>query len=195
MLLSWRRKALAAIIALVTRLLLRTLRVEYAGPLLVGGGVVAFPHGEQLPLLLLRPHGPLMAPISLSRDGALQVEVMRWFNISAARGSSSQGALSALRGLDRHLRVKGAFVLIAVDGPRGPRLHAQPGAAALARRASRPLWLCRAHCDRAIRLKSWDHFLIPLPFSRLILTTHLISAPPHEVSLHSALQARLYEIS
>ena len=165
--------ALGWSIAQVARLWLWTLRYEAEGSSLDESGVVAFLHGEQLPLLLHRPrHLPLIAPISLSRDGDLQVVVMRQFGVEAARGSTSRGALSAMRALSRWMRRRGGVALIAVDGPRGPYGSVSPGAPYLARRFGLPYWVCRVQCSRAIRLSSWDRFLIPWPFSRVrVITT------------------------
>ena len=185
-------RLLAKLIAALIKLWLKTLRVERKGPPLGPWGVVAFLHGEQLPLLLLRPiESALFAPISLSRDGTLQAEVMRHFNVSAVRGSSSRGALRALLGLERHLKGSDDVVLlIAVDGPRGPYGEPKPGAAHLALRANAPLWFCRAHCAKAWRLKSWDRFCLPRPFSRVSFNVTPLSPSAHstQASLHELLR-------
>ena len=159
-------------IVTVIKCLLRTLRVTREGEVLSGGGVVAFLHGEQLPLLLQLPTGQRITPISRSSDGELQTYVMSRFQVEAVRGSSSRGGLRVLRELYRHMQVRPQlFTLIAVDGPRGPYGHVHPGAVHLSTRLERPLWLCRARCDRAWRLKTWDRFLIPKPFSNIHITT------------------------
>ena len=165
-------RALGWVIAQVARAWLWTLRYESEGDPLDESGVIAFLHGEQLPLLLHRPRQfPLIAPISLSRDGDLQVVIMRRFGIDAARGSTSRGALSALRALTRWMKRQRGVALIAVDGPRGPHGSVSPGAPYLARRLGVPYWVCRVRCTHAIRLSSWDRFMIPYPFSRVRVTT------------------------
>ena len=196
---GWRRRALAWLIVTVVKLLLRTLRVTREGPSLCGGGVVAFVHGEQLPLLLHLPMGPAVTPISLSADGQLQTVVMSRFKIKSVRGSSSRGGLSALRQLRAMMLAQGElFSLIALDGPRGPYAEPKPGAAYLAATLNKPLWLCRARCDRAWTLNTWDQFMIPKPFSHVHITTQLLtpvvqtaSEPRSYRQLHQSLRATL----
>ena len=174
------------------RLLLKTLRVTYIGDSINQTGVVAFLHGEQLPLLLNRPASlPLVSPISLSSDGELQVKIMRHFRVEAIRGSTSRGALSALRGLLRWLKQERGVALIAIDGPRGPYGHISPGAMYLARRLELPLWCCRVECTRAISLSTWDRFLIPLPFSSITIITH--RCDPYQESVSNFLNCSTIE--
>lgn len=172
-----RRSALSWLIACAVKLLLKTLKVSREGPSLEGGGVVAFLHGEQLPLLLQLPSAPRVTPVSLSADGALQALIMARFQVDVVRGSSSRGALRLLRELYRRMtQSPELFTLVAVDGPRGPYGVAHPGAAYLASQTGRPLWLCRVSCDRAWVLKTWDRFIIPAPFSSVHITTTQIQA-------------------
>lgn len=183
-----RARLLGWMIARVARLWLWTLRYEAEGDSIDASGVVAFLHGEQLPLLLHRPLSfPLIAPISLSRDGDLQVIVMKYFQIEAARGSTSRGALSALRELRRWMRSRRGVALIAVDGPRGPYGSVSPGAPYLARALETPYWVCKVSCSRSLRLSSWDRFLIPLPFARVLVKTTLCE--PSVESTQSAFEA------
>jgi lysophospholipid acyltransferase (LPLAT)-like uncharacterized protein len=67
---------------------------------------------------------------------------------------------------------------ITADGPRGPAFHAKPGVAQLANSVASPTgdstgtWVGCFYAlpDRAWQLKSWDRFLIPKPFSRVVIT-------------------------
>ena len=106
--------------------------------------------------------------VSRSGDGDLLAEILGDYGYALIRGSSSRGALSAVRAGLRALN-HGKMVAIALDGPRGPAHVAQPGAEALARRHGVPLVLTTVRA-RGIRLNTWDHFLIPLPFSRVHLS-------------------------
>ncbi|MCB9522353.1 MAG: DUF374 domain-containing protein [Myxococcales bacterium] len=143
-----------------------TLRVQRCGPPFEGPGVIAFWHGDQLPLLAIRP-GDAVAPMSLSRDGRLQARVMAAFGVRDVAGSSSRGALAAARGLRRQV-AGGAVALVAVDGPRGPARVAKPGAAWLARHVGCPLWPVAVDAV-GWRLRAWDRFLLPRPFSRVVV--------------------------
>lgn len=162
---------LAKPIMIIIKLLLKTLRYRAIGAPISEAGVIGFLHGHQLPLLLHRPRGHLVTPISRSVDGELQVCVMRYFGVDHVRGSSSRGALTALRGLTKALKA-GSTLLIAIDGPKGPYGIPKRGATSLAFRHKTPFWFCHVRCSSAITLKTWDRFCIPLPFSKVIVCTH-----------------------
>ena len=156
----------------IIKLLLKSLRIKRYGPT-INGGVVLFPHGEQLPLLLARPNQPLLTPVSWSKDGELQASIMPQFGINVTRGSSSKGGFKALRQCVNALK-KNHTILIAADGPRGPRGTSKLGFTLLLKKTKCPLWICRAVCKYSIRLKTWDRFMIPLPFTMVELYTEKI---------------------
>ncbi|MBV8970343.1 MAG: lysophospholipid acyltransferase family protein [Verrucomicrobia bacterium] len=106
---------------------------------------------------------------SASRDGAFLAEVARHFKIGAVRGSSSRRGVAAF--LDLTNKVEQGFdIAITPDGPRGPRYHLHPGGILLAQRSQLPLMLLVAEFSSCWRLKSWDGFIIPKPFSEVIVT-------------------------
>jgi len=102
---------------------------------------------------------------SRSRDGELMARFVRRFGLETVRGSSSRGGAPAVRALAAALRA-GDDVVLAPDGPRGPRHRVQPGLAALAALSGAPVVpLAFAACP-ARRLHSWDAMMIPAPFAR-----------------------------
>lgn len=184
---------LAWFISRVVQILLKTLTISQEGDRLEGGGVIAFLHGEQLPLLVHLPLAPCITPISLSKDGELQFHIMKSFGIEAVRGSSSRQGLSALRELRRKmLQNPQQFTLIAIDGPRGPYAIAHRGASYLASHLQKPLWFCKVSCHQSWELKTWDRFVIPKPFSTIHIRTKRISRPfDTQQMLHENLQSCL----
>lgn len=104
--------------------------------------------------------------VSKSVDGALAARVAARLGYHVVRGSSSRGAVAALRELMRRLR-SGHSVVLATDGPRGPRRLERAGANALARLASARLVQVEVAASPALRLPTWDRHLIPLPFARV----------------------------
>lgn len=106
---------------------------------------------------------------SASRDGEVVAHAMRVFGLGAVRGSTSRRGVAALVGLLRVLRA-GSDVCITPDGPKGPRYQVQPGVVKLASSAAVPLVLINVQYSSAWRLKSWDRFVIPKPFSRVELS-------------------------
>lgn len=65
---------------------------------------------------------------------------------------------------------RGRAVAIVPDGPRGPCYRLQPGAIKLAMDQGVPLICVSWEVNRCWRLKSWDGFIIPKPFSKLRVT-------------------------
>ena len=97
---------------LLLRLLYTTLRVSVQGDRPQPGSLIAFSHGEQLCLYGGVPAGSVVAPVSLSRDGDIQVGVLSCFGITSIRGSSSKNALSLTRALYRSLNTGSCALLL-----------------------------------------------------------------------------------
>jgi lysophospholipid acyltransferase (LPLAT)-like uncharacterized protein len=111
-------------------------------------------------------HGRFATVASDSRDGELIAQVLERIGFLVARGSSTRGGLKALKQLRRYME-EGRIGVITVDGPRGPRRKPKEGAVYLSQRAGALLVPVRAHCDSVhVFQKTWDHFQVPMPFSR-----------------------------
>jgi len=83
------------------------------------------------------------------------------------RGSSTKGGAKGV--LEMVKTGRNHDLAITPDGPKGPRYKVQPGAAYLASRAGIPLIPMTNSAKSAWVLKSWDSFMIPKPFSRVIV--------------------------
>ena len=111
------------------------------------------------------------APVVLasrSRDGEMVARFVARFGLTVVRGSSSRGGGTALRTLVAAIR-NGSDVAVVPDGPRGPRKQLQPGVVALAALTGAPVVPLAVGARPARRLRSWDRFLVPLPFARCVL--------------------------
>lgn len=120
----------------------------------------------------LRNHYPKEKGVvltSASRDGELLAAVMRCFGLEAARGSSSRRGSTALMELRRWLD-KGYHAIITPDGPRGPRYRLGQGVVFLSQKTGVPIVPVHVNFTRFVTLKSWDRFMIPIPFSRVDVT-------------------------
>lgn len=138
---------------------------------------------------------PVCALISTSRDGGWLAAFFQLAGLRAVRGSSSKGGYDAARGLVAALR-SGCDAGITPDGPRGPRYSFKPGAVVVARRAGAAVLLVGGRFHSSWRLRSWDGFCVPRPFSRVEVTCEYFS--PNQVAHQSAtetLAARLRVIS
>jgi lysophospholipid acyltransferase (LPLAT)-like uncharacterized protein len=92
----------------------------------------------------------------------------------------------------------GAHAGITPDGPKGPALVFKPGAISLSRLSRRPFLLLGINYHSCHRLRSWDRFALPLPFSRVDITLVPESMPAEgecDEAVAARLQARLREIS
>jgi lysophospholipid acyltransferase (LPLAT)-like uncharacterized protein len=123
----------------------------------------------------------LVVLTSPSRDGAYLAEFVRNFRMGAVRGSSSRRGAAALLHLTRRIEEQ-YDICITPDGPRGPRYQLQPGALLLAQRAGIPLMPFLIEYSSYWRLKSWDGFAIPKPFSQVTVTLLPLITVPSDLS-------------
>src|SRR4029079_1326455 len=73
---------------------------------------------------------------------------------------------------------QGVPMAFSLDGPKGPRYKAKPGAPLLAKKTGNPLMPFVVECRHFFRLKSWDRMQIPRPFTKV----RVIIAEPIYVS-------------
>jgi len=123
-------------------------------------------HGELLVCVFANGHRGMSAMVSEHSDGEIIAQVMESWGYNNVRGSSSRSAGRALLGMVRELK-EGRSFAITPDGPRGPAGVIQQGILLAAVRAGVPIVTARAEAPRAWRMKSWDRFLIPKPFSKV----------------------------
>jgi lysophospholipid acyltransferase (LPLAT)-like uncharacterized protein len=129
--------------------------------------------------------------ISPSFDGELIARTVEWLGFYPVRGSSSRGGAAGLRNMERAYR-DGHRCAITADGPRGPAMVAKPGTAQLAHLVDSPVGVFYAVPERAWVLKTWDGFLIPKPFSRVVFTWPA-EIPKSDPDLQTATQRALDE--
>jgi Uncharacterized protein conserved in bacteria len=106
---------------------------------------------------------------SPSRDGEILAQVMAQFRMGAIRGSSSRRGSRALMECTDWLK-SGGDLAVTPDGPKGPRYKLGPGLILLAQTTGARILPMHVKFSRALTLKSWDGFRIPLPFSRVDVT-------------------------
>lgn len=113
---------------------------------------------------------------SANFDGRWAGKVIEWLGYGVAHGSSTRGGLRGLAVMEQRL-AEGLDVGFTVDGPRGPRFVAKPGPIMLARNSGCPVLAFTVGLERARTFqKAWDHFQLPMPFSRAV---NLLAPPIH----------------
>jgi lysophospholipid acyltransferase (LPLAT)-like uncharacterized protein len=173
--LTIREQALAFLIYSALKILSATWRVSLTAPLPKTEAPVIFCLWHNRLALCMKAyekfgkaHWPapgLAALISASKDGALLARVLRYFRVTAVRGSSSRRGRQALLELTSRIE-EGLNAAITPDGPKGPKYRVQEGVIALAQVTGAPILPISFRVHSKWSLRSWDAFQIPKPFAR-----------------------------
>lgn len=112
---------------------------------------------------------PMSMLTSASKDGALLATVAKDYGMRAVRGSSRRRGVAGFMDMVRELK-DGCSMCITPDGPKGPIYKSHPGVIKLASVSGLPIVPVRISYSSCWRIKkAWDGFVIPKPFSRVIL--------------------------
>lgn len=103
---------------------------------------------------------------SPSGDGEIIAQACSDFKLKPVRGSSSRRGAQAMVELAKYVQ-SGHDIGITPDGPRGPRYHMNMGVIKLAQLTGGKLMPVHMRFEKAYRLKTWDEFILPMPFSRV----------------------------
>ena len=201
---SWRARALIEFGYALFRLWAKTLRFQLEDPH-NGVGLVrdrpvifAIWHNR---LLMLPPPFDRWFPtrqsiglISASRDGDLVSILIERSGYGTIRGSTSRKGVIALRQLVEALAA-GSNVLFTPDGPRGPVYEVSPGVIFVAQKSGAPIVPLHPEYSSCWRLKSWDRFCVPRPFStvRFIIGAALHVEPTMDAAQFEAERLRLQD--
>jgi hypothetical protein len=193
---GWKVAAISLLAATFIRGLRATLRLRYQGDERIREWerkgthfILAFWHRH----LLLMPyayHGKKISVlVSQSKDGELIARTVARLGIDSSRGSSSRGGIAGMRSLLRKA-AEGWDIAFTPDGPRGPLREVQPGVILAAASTGLPILPVAIAASRAKLLRSWDRFLVPLPFS----TVHVVYGEPLIVERRGDLEAAAAEL-
>jgi lysophospholipid acyltransferase (LPLAT)-like uncharacterized protein len=127
----------------------------------------------------------LAAMVSASRDGGFLSSILDCFGVRPVRGSTSRRGRQALLELTTCAE-EGYDLAITPDGPRGPCYMVQDGVIAMAQLTGLPIIPVSYNLGWKIRVKSWDRFQIPLPFSRC----EMIYEKPIRVTREASVEER-----
>ncbi len=106
--------------------------------------------------------------ISASVDGEVPAAIARSWGAEVVRGSAKESAGLALRDALAMMK-RGVSVVTMSDGPRGPKFEVKTGTVMMARMGNAPMVPIVCAASRAWTMKTWDSFMIPLPFARIAL--------------------------
>lgn len=179
--------------AAIIRLTHRTTRWKWEGRDVLQGVIdrrepviYAFWHSRILMMCPLMQESPLPIRVLVSnnRDGEIISRVVQRFGHDTIRGSTrnpkktkQKGGGAALLEMLRHLAESGSAA-ITPDGPRGPRCKAQIGASVLSAQSGLPVIPLAYSTSRGKVMRSWDRFLLALPFGRGAYVVGAAIPPP-----------------
>lgn len=155
-----------------------------------GRALIALWHESTGVLLCHHRRRNFHSTASFSFDGELAARTVSYFGAECVRGSSSQGGSLALDQLEEALHRGVRAAGLTMDGPRGPRRVAKPGLAILAARTQTCIVPNAVAATRCTRLRSWDRFLIPKPFGRIIVAFGPPIPPPADTSAEAIEETR-----
>jgi len=111
---------------------------------------------------------PISIMISQSRDGELIAKIADMLGYNPVRGSSSRGGRKALNEICE-MAFQGYKIGHIVDGPRGPFGVVKPGLVKIAQYSGMPILPTIISSEKKWIFNSWDRFMVPKPFSRVIV--------------------------
>jgi hypothetical protein len=170
---------------------------EGVSPLIGGAGagaeIFCFWHQCVLPCAIYyrKTHATIL--ISRSFDGELITRTLALFGFHAVRGSSSRSAREGLLGLKDVIEL-GRPAIFTADGPRGPIYQTKMGPIKLAQMTGARIGAFHLEPERAWTMKSWDRFLVPMPFTRIAVSWAQWTEVPRDLS-HDEFEAKREELN
>ncbi len=133
--------------------------------------VVSTWHGRLLCIGLVarrRLGGSLVAFNSPHLDGKMLAWLHGWIRVKTIYGAPNKNPERGMMNLLKYTRNKPSDLLMTPDGPRGPRQRVKRGVIAFSKLSGSPIIPVGFAPKKGWMLKSWDRFIFPMPFSKLI---------------------------
>jgi len=115
--------------------------------------------------------------ISPSVDGEVPAKIVESWGAVAIRGSSNRTGARALKDMYNTIVKDKVSPVTTSDGPTGPIHEFKQGAVMLAQLTQSPMLPIAYMASRYWESKSWDKFIIPKPFSRIVIAV----GEPHRI--------------
>ncbi len=132
--------------------------------------------------------------ISQSFDGELIARTLGLLGYGSVRGSSSRGGAAGLMAM-REVLERGEPVVFTADGPRGPIYQTKIGPVKLAAMSGEAMGCFYLLPAQARAIGSWDRFLVPLPFSRVVVSWARAVEAPAPNADPATLEAKRVELN
>ena len=138
----------------------------------------------------MRGNRPMYGLMSASKDGAWLESLVKMFHVNAIRGSSTWRGSLALKELEQYKQ--NCDIIITPDGPKGPRCVIKTGSVKWACQRNFNIISLKFEMKNAWKLKSWDRFHLPKPFSKIIVKANVFHPCQNEEI--SSLQDRIQKV-
>lgn len=119
--------------------------------------------------------------VSPSVDGEVPVKIIESWGIVSIRGSSNRTGAKALKDMYNTIIKDKVSPVTTSDGPTGPIHKFKQGAVMLAQLTQSPMLPIAYMASHYWELKTWDKFIIPKPFSRIVIAV----GEPHYIDKKS----------
>jgi len=131
-----------------------------------GRYILAVWHSRILLVDYLFKHVDGVAMVSSSKDGEIAARILQRQGNKAVRGSTNKGSVRALSGFIKKLNDRSRPAIIVADGPKGPVYKVKPGIIFLSKKTRYPIVPISYSAKRIKVFSSWDHFILPYPFTK-----------------------------
>ena len=102
-------------------------------------------------------------------DGMITSIAFKYLGMNVILGSSMKGGMQAFRKMVKCIQ-NGESIAITPDGPKGPKETVKEGVIKLAQITGTPIVPLVWTTKKFKLINSWDHFVIPFPFSKGVYT-------------------------
>ena len=106
--------------------------------------------------------------ISASVDGEVPAQIAKSWGAEVVRGSAKESASLVLRDAVQLMK-QGVSIVTNSDGPTGPAFEIKTGTIIMARMGNAPLVPVVCAASSAWTMDTWDHFMVPKPFARIVI--------------------------
>ncbi|MDF2542869.1 MAG: hypothetical protein K0S47_2587 [Herbinix sp.] len=136
--------------------------------------MIGFWHGDSYCMQFIlrqlsKKHTGIRVIVTADRRGNSIEHMLKHYGAKAIRIPDGFGMRPFFRSLIEAGKEEGFILAAALDGPLGPLHEPKKLILLLAKEANKPLCYIHFKYSRVIRLKHrWDHYVIPLPFSKVI---------------------------
>jgi len=106
--------------------------------------------------------------ISASVDGEVPASIAKSWGAEVIRGSAQETGALVLRDAVEMMK-RGVSIVTMSDGPLGPKHQIKTGTVLVARMGDAPMVPIACAASRAWTTNTWDSFMIPKPFARIVI--------------------------